>query len=96
MLSELAFADDAALANADTTAASERLNNLDAGCKEAGMSISKPKTKVQHIKHKPKVSATTEEDIKNLPPEKKFQFECPIIIIIINTIIGNEVPFDRP
>ena len=77
MLSELAFADDAALANADTTAASERLTNLDVGCKEAGMSISRPKTKVQHIKHKPKVSATTEEDVKNLPPEKKFKFECP-------------------
>ena len=43
MLSELAFADDAALANADTKAASERLSNLNAACKEAGMSIFRPK-----------------------------------------------------
>ena len=79
MLSELAFADDAALANADTTAASERLTNLDVGCKEAGMSISRPKTKVQHIKHKPKVSATTEEDVKNLPQRRSLSLNAPTV-----------------
>ena len=40
------------------------------------MEISVPKTKVQHIAHRPKVTATTEEDIANLPTAKKFQYEC--------------------
>ena len=43
---------------------------------EAGMSVSIPKTKSQYIRKRPKVSATTEEDIKNLPPEKQFKFQC--------------------
>ena len=79
MLSELAFADDAALANADTTAASEHLTNLDVGCKEAGMSISRPKTEVQHIKHKPKVNATTETDVKNHPQRRSFSLNAPTV-----------------
>ena len=40
------------------------------------MSISVPKTKVQHIRHRPDVSATTEADVANLPDEKRFKFEC--------------------
>ena len=40
------------------------------------MSISIPKTKVQHIRPTPRVSETTEKDIVNLPPEKAFKFEC--------------------
>lgn len=76
MLSELAFADDAALGSNNTQEASDRITKLSEGAKEAGMEISVPKTKVQYIAHRPKVSPTTEEDIANLPKEKKFQFEC--------------------
>lgn len=76
-LSDLEFADDAALANTTTEAASERITNLDNKAADAGMSISKPKTKVQHIRRRPNVSVTTETDISNLSEEKKFKFECP-------------------
>ena len=76
-LSDLEFADDAALGNTTTEAASERITNLDEGAVHAGMSISKPKTKVQYIRNRPDVSATTETDIASLPGEKKFKFECP-------------------
>lgn len=40
------------------------------------MSISVPKTKVQHIRPTPRVTATMEADIANLPPEKAFKFQC--------------------
>ena len=40
------------------------------------MSISRPKTKIQHIRNRPRVGETTEEDIENLPDEKNFKFEC--------------------
>ena len=40
------------------------------------MKVSIPKTKAQHIRKRPIVSSTTENDIQNLPPEKKFKFEC--------------------
>ena len=75
-LSDLEFADDAALGNTSTDDSSERVTNLDIGAGYAGMSISKPKTKAQHIRHQTAVSATTEADIANLPREKKFKFEC--------------------
>lgn len=77
LLSDLEFADDAALPNEDTDSATNRLTTLDIGAKEeAGMIISIPKTKVQHIRKRPTVSSTTENDILNLPAEKKFKFEC--------------------
>ena len=76
-LSDLEFADDAALGNNTTDDASERVTNLDEGAAVAGMSISKPKTKAQHIRHRPEVSATSEADIDNLPETLKFQFACP-------------------
>ena len=75
-LSDLEFADDAALGNEETTSASVRVTNLSVHGKPAGMEISVPKTKVQHIRHRPKVSPTTEVDVSNLPKEKKFKFEC--------------------
>ena len=75
-LSDLEFADDAALANHDASEASERMTILCEQAKPAGMEISIPKTFVQHICHQPKVSQTTEEDIANLPKEKQFKFEC--------------------
>ena len=75
-LSDLEFADNAALANEDTPDASERMTNLSEHAKPAGMEISVPKTFVQHIMHRPKVSPTTETDIANLPKEKQFKFEC--------------------
>ena len=76
-LSELLFADDAALPNWEATVASRRLTHLDQKAQEeAGMEISKPKTKVQHVMKKPPVSETTEDDISNLPEELKFKFIC--------------------
>ena len=78
-LSDLEFADDAALPNKDTIVASSRITNLNEKAKgEAGMSISVPKTKVQHIGKKPRVSQTTEADISNLPAEIKFKFICEL------------------
>ena len=53
MLSELAFADDAALGNKNVQEASDRITKLCEGAKEAGMEISVPKTKVQHITNSP-------------------------------------------
>ena len=76
MLSELEFA-DAAIPNKDTITASLRLSNLDRHAKEqAGMTISIPKTKVQHIRPRPRVSETTENDVTSLPAEKQFQHKC--------------------
>ena len=60
-----------------TITASQRLTNLDEKGKTiAGMSISIPKTKCQHIMKKPKVTATTEKDIANLPPNLQFSHKC--------------------
>ena len=57
--------------------ASARLTHFDQKAKEeAGMEISIPKTKVQHIQRQPKVRQTTEADIANLPPEKAFKHIC--------------------
>ena len=71
------YADDAVLPDENARSATERLTNLDANAqKEAGMKISIAKTKAQHIRPRPKVSNTTEEDIANLPPEKKFKHQC--------------------
>ena len=76
-LSDLEYADDAALANEDLTKAGNRITHLDSVAqKSAGMSISIPKTKVQHIRPTPRMSETTERDIVILPPEKAFKFEC--------------------
>ena len=76
-LSDLEFADDAALPNMDTKTASDRLTHLNAKAIEvAGMSISVPKTKVQHIRKRPRLTSTTEKDVSELPDDKKFKFEC--------------------
>ena len=77
MLSDLEFADDAGLGNEDTESATDRLTTLDSKAEEdAGMKISISKTKTQHIRKRPAVSSTTENDILHLPAEKKFKFEC--------------------
>ena len=77
LLSDLEFADDASLPNEDTVTASNRLTHLnEKSTEEAGMSVSIPKTKAQHIRKRPEVSATTETDIENLPPDKQFKFKC--------------------
>ena len=77
MLTDLEYADDAGLADTDVGVASTRITNLNTKAeKEAGMSISVPKTKVQHIRRKPSVSETTEEDIKNLPSTQAFRHIC--------------------
>ena len=75
-LSDLEFADDAALANTNSISASERMTVLSENSGESGLQISLPKTKVQHIRKRPIVSPTTEQDIEDLPPEKKFKHEC--------------------
>ena len=76
-LAELEFADDAALPDTDTTTASMRLTSFDQHAKEqAGMEISIPKTKVQHVMKRPIVSETTEKDIADLPHEMQFKFKC--------------------
>ena len=75
--SDMEFADDAALPTEDAPTASQRLTHLQAKAdEEAGMLISIPKTKAQHIMHTPKVSETTEDDVKALPPELQLKFEC--------------------
>ena len=77
LLSNFEFADDASLLNDDTHSASNRLTNLGQKSEEeAGMSISIPKTKAQHIKKQPRVPDTTENDILNLPAERQFKFAC--------------------
>ena len=69
MLSELAYADDAALPTNDAATSSDRLTSLATHARnEAGMSISIPKTKAQHIKAQPKFSDTTEEEVQALKP----------------------------
>jgi hypothetical protein len=45
MLSELAFAEDAALGSNNTQEASDRITKLSEGAKEAGMEVSVPKEK---------------------------------------------------
>ena len=77
LFSDMEFADDAAIPTDDTTTASQRLTNLQIKAEEeAGMQISIPKTKAQHIMPTPKVSETTEADVEALPPEMQLKFEC--------------------
>ena len=77
MLSDLEFADDAALPTEDTETASRRLTTLNENAKkETGMAISIAKTKAQHIRKRPDISPTTEDDISKLPPEKQLKFVC--------------------
>ena len=51
LLSDIEYADDAALANEDTPSASERITTLSEHAKDGGMEISIPKALVQHIRH---------------------------------------------
>ena len=77
LFSDIEFADDNTLPSEDTQTASQRLTHLQAKAdEEAGMLISIPKTKAQHIMKTPKVSETTEDDVKALPPELQLKFEC--------------------
>ena len=65
------------LSNNDAIVASRRLTHLDKKTREeAGMDISKPKTMVQHVMKRPRVSETTEDDVANLPDKLKFKFVC--------------------
>ena len=76
-LSDIAFADDEALGNKTTEEASVKISNLSEHAEtKAGMSISVPKTKAQHIRKKPRLSKTTESDVQDLPDEMKFKFNC--------------------
>ena len=77
LFSELEFADDAALPNETTIVATQRLTHFQSRAdEEAGMLISIPKTKCQHIMPTPTVSHTTEQDVEGLPAEKQFKFVC--------------------
>ena len=76
-LKDMEYADDAGLADKDTAHGSQRVTTLDSKANEkAGMSVSVPKTKVQHICEKPAVSETSEHDIENLPAEEAFTNIC--------------------
>ena len=52
------------------------MTNLSEKSKERDLEISLPKTKARHIRKRPLVSPTIEEDIEGLPTEKKFKHEC--------------------
>ena len=76
-LTDIEYADDAGLADKDTVLGSQRVTLLDSKANEkASMSISVPKTKVQHICEKPDVSETSEHDIENLPADEAFTDIC--------------------
>ena len=76
-ISSMEYADDAVLPDESIESASNRLTNLDLMAQEdAGMKISIAKTKAQHIRPRPKVSETTEDDVQNLPADRRFKFEC--------------------
>ena len=63
-ISDLEYADDAALLDDDTPQASDRVTAISTGSRrDASMEISKPKTKAMHIHKKVSVSATTEAEI---------------------------------
>ena len=77
IFSDIEFADDAALPTDDTNTASGRLTNLQVKAdEEAGMKVSIPKTKAQHIMPTPTVSETTEDDVNALPIEKQLKAIC--------------------
>ena len=74
---ELNYADDFALPSPDAATATGKLTNLDTYAQsDAGMAISIPKTKAQHIMVQPKMPDTTENDVLNLPEDKEFKFRC--------------------
>ena len=75
MLSDIEYADDAALPDKDVDTSSWRVTHFaEKANEEAGMEISIPKTKGQHIMHNPKQPTTTENDIAEL--DLKFKFKC--------------------
>ena len=74
LLTDLEFADDAALPDVNAAKSTERLSHIDTNAQQqAGMKISIPKTKVQHIMKRPKLDKTTENDVTNLPSELQFK-----------------------
>ena len=59
-IAELAYADDCALPGANAETTTSRLTNLDTHAKSlAGMVISVPKTKAQHVMAQPRMSEAT-------------------------------------
>ena len=75
-LSSTEYADDAVLADENAHSATARLTNLDANAQqEAGMKISISQNESAEYQTTPK-SIEHEDDITNLPPEKKFKHEC--------------------
>ena len=76
-MKDLEFADDAALPDRDIVTATNRNTNINSNAQqEAGMCISVPKTKVQHIMKRQQLTETTEEDTTNLPTNLQFQYQC--------------------
>ena len=74
-LSDIKYADDAALPDNDVATSSWRVTHFSENAKEeAGMEISIPKTKGQHIMHNPKLPSTNEHDIAEL--DLKFKYKC--------------------
>ena len=57
----------------ESATATERLTNLDSNAqREAGMVISIPKNKAQHIMKQPKMPDTTKGDVQNLPEDMTY------------------------
>ena len=72
-ISDLAYADDAALIDPDVLVSSHRLSAISTGSEsDAAMSVSLEKTKAMHIHHQDSVSETTEEEVEQM----KFIHKC--------------------
>ena len=74
LVSELAYADDAGMLDADTETASVRLTAISNGSEaDASMEVSLPKTKGMHVHAREKVSDTVEAEVEAM----KFKYKCP-------------------
>ena len=75
-VSDLAYADDAGLADTNVTEASERISAISRGSREdAAMTVSVKKTKSMHIHETTAVTDTTEEEVTSLNLKHKCS-EC--------------------
>ena len=76
LLSNIEYANDAAMPVEDVDTSSRRLTHFARKAnEEVGTEISIPKTKAQHIMENPPVSATTEDDIENFNDQSQLQIQ---------------------
>ena len=91
-ISNLEYADDAALVDADVPDASERLTSIsDGSTSDAAMSISFDKTKGMHIHEKVPVTETLEEEVISM----NFKHKCPKCTRAFPTLTGMKVHMAR-